>query len=145
MLLELNFTLVLFAISFLVFIYLLNLTLFKPVGEVIEERKNQIEGSYKKASEDAAEANKILEDYNSEIKLTRKEAMKIVEKSINLAQELRQEKILELISQVEKEKEEAISKIKQEENKSMTELEGKIKLLTDLITSKIIGKDLAKV
>ena len=51
MLLEINFTLILFAASFLVFIYLLNMTLYKPVGEVIESRKQLMDGEYTKAKE----------------------------------------------------------------------------------------------
>ena len=57
MLLEMNFTLVLFAVSFLIFIYLLNSALFKPVGKVIEERKNLIDGEYSKAKEFTQKAN----------------------------------------------------------------------------------------
>ena len=85
MLLEINFTLVLFAISFLVFIYLLNLTLYKPVGEIVEKRKKLIEDAYKDAKESTDEAQKKLEEYKNQMKSAKTDAQGIIQQIINAA------------------------------------------------------------
>lgn len=141
MLLELNFTLILFAVSFLVFIYLLNLTLYKPVGEIIEERKNLISGEYLKAKELSEEANKLLENYKHEIKSARLSAQNIIQEAIIQAQAARDKKITELVSVLIKEKETALIQIKEEETAAKKQLESKIKMLIDLITNKILGTE----
>lgn len=141
MLLEINFTLVLFALSFMVFIYLLNLTLFKPVGEVIEKRKSIVEGDLDKAKNLTTEANQNLEDYTNKIKKARFEAQSIIQEVVKQSEKTRNEKISSLVSTLTKEKEDALNKIKEEEKSTMNKLEGEIKILTDLIINQVIGKE----
>ena len=141
MLLEINFTAVFFAISFLIFIYFLNLTLFKPVGQVIEQRRNLIEGDIKKAKELTEKANSMLEDYKSQIKSARHQAQNIVQEGINQAQKSKQEKISALTVKLKNEKEEALKQIKKEQESVLKQLENQIKTLTDLITNKVIGTE----
>ncbi len=139
MLLELNFTLILFGASFLVFIYLLNLTLFKPVGKIIQKRKELIEGDYLEAKDFTEEATGLLESYTKQIKLARKEAQNIIQEAINQAQKSKQERINILLVSLNKEKEEALKQIKKEQEVALKQLEGQINLLTDLITNKVLG------
>ena len=139
MLLEINFTLVLFAITFLVFIYLLNLTLFKPVGKIIEKRKNLIDGDYSKAKEFTQKANEMLESYKREIKSARLSAQNIIQEAILQAQKQKQEKILVLMENLTKEKEAALKQLTEEKKEAMKKLEEKLNVLTELITNKIIG------
>lgn len=141
MLLEINFTLVLFALSFLIFIYLLNLTLYKPVGKVIEKRKSIVEGDLNKAKECADEANQSLEDYTNKIKKARFEAQNIIQEIVKQSEKTRSEKISALVSTLTKEKEDALNKIKEEEKSTMNKLEGEIKVLTDLIINQVLGKE----
>lgn len=141
MLLEINFTLVLFAASFLVFIYLLNLTLYKPVGEIIEKRKSIVEGDLNKAKECTDEANQSLEDYTNKIKKARFEAQSIIQEIVKQSEKTRSEKISALVSTLTKEKEDALKKIKEEEKSTMNKLEGEIKILTDLIINQVLGKE----
>ena len=139
MLLEINFTLVLFAISFLMFIYLLNLTLYKPVGKVIEARKTQIDGEYAKAKELTKTANELLEAYKSKIKTARHETQVIVNEAIKLGQKKRGEKISLLMDSLIKEKDIALKQMYEEKEAVMKQLQSQLKTLTDLITSKVLG------
>ena len=139
MLLEINFTLVLFAISFLVFIYLLNLTLYKPVGEVVELRKKLIDGEYTKAKELTHKANESLESYKNKIKTARHESHTIIQEAIKKAQKVKEEKVSRLLVSLNKEKEDSFKKIEEEKKIVMQKLEKEIKTLTDLIINKILG------
>ena len=141
MLLEINFTAVLFAVSFLIFIYLLNLTLYKPVGEIIEKRKNLIEGDYSNAKGLSKEANELLENYKNKIKSARLEAHKIIDETIQAGQKQKQGKISDLLLTLSKEKENALKKISEEEKTALKALEKEIKSLTNLITNKLLGTE----
>lgn len=141
MLLELNFTLVVFAFSFLVFVYLLNLTLYKPVGEVIEKRKELVEGDLNKASSSTKEASECIQNYQNQIKQAKLDSQNIIQESIKKTEKIKQEKISNLLSTLSKEKEDALKKIKEEEKNTMQKLEGEVKILTELITNQILGKE----
>ena len=139
MLLEINFTLILFAATFLVFIYLLNLTLYKPVGEIIESRKRLIDGEYAHAKELTQRANEILENYKIKIKSARHEAHTVIQNITNQAQKSKEEKISQLLVTLNKKKEESFREIQEEKKIVMQKLEKEIKVLTDLITNIILG------
>ena len=139
MLLEINFTLILFAVSFLVFIYFLNLTLYKPVGEIIESRKKLIDGEYAKGKELTKIANEMLESYKNKIKGARHESQTIVQEATKQAQKLKGEKVSQLLVTLNKEKEKSFKEIEEEKKVVMQKLEKEIKVLTDLITNKILG------
>lgn len=141
MLLEINFTLVLFAVSFLIFIYLLNLTLYKPVGGIIEKRKNLIDSEYKAAKELTENANNLLESYKNQIKTARHEAQNTIQGAINEAAKKKQEKISLLNVTLVKEKETAQKQIQEEQKVAMKQIESQIKTLTDLITKKVLGME----
>ncbi len=141
MLLELNFTLIVFAISFLIFVNLLNLTLFKPVGEVIDKRKGLVDNDLNKASSLALEAQENIQSYQSQIKQARIDSQNIVHEGVKQAEKFKQEKISALISTLVKDKEDAIKKLREEEKNVMAKLDTEIKSLTELITSQILGKE----
>ena len=139
MLLEINFTLVLFAVSFLVFIYLLNLTLYKPVGNIVEARKNLIDGEYVKGKELTQKADEMLETYKNKIKGARHESQNIIHEATKQAQKVKEEKVAQLSASLNKEKEDSFRKIEEEKKIVMQKLEKEMKMLTDLITNKILG------
>lgn len=141
MLLEINFTAVLFAVSFLIFIYLLNLTLYKPVGEIIEKRKNSIEGDYSNAKNLTEKAGNMLEAYKKEIKQARQESQCIIEEVIQAGQKKKEGTIITLLGTLNKEKENAIKQIQEEQKVAMKQIESQIKTLTDLITKKVLGME----
>ena len=140
MLLEINFTLVLFAVSFLIFIYLLNLTLYKPVGKIIEARKSFIDGDYTKAKGSTESANNLLEDYKKEIKQARQEAQNIINETIAKEQKVKEENISRLLDTLNKEKDQALKQIRLEKEEAMKKLQSQIKSLVDLITNKVLGR-----
>jgi F-type H+-transporting ATPase subunit b len=71
---DINATLPLVAIQFILLVVLLNLILYKPLLTVIEERKEYILTNLGKASEILSEANKLTTQYEQELTSVRKEA-----------------------------------------------------------------------
>jgi F-type H+-transporting ATPase subunit b len=71
---DINATLPLVAIQFLLLVILLNIILYNPLLTIIEERKEYILTNLGKASEILSEANKLTRQYEQELTSVRKEA-----------------------------------------------------------------------
>lgn len=71
---DINATLPLVAIQFLLLMIILNTILYNPLLTIIEERKEYILTNLGKASEILSEAKKLTTQYEQELNLVRKEA-----------------------------------------------------------------------
>jgi len=71
---DINATLPLVAIQFLLLMVILNVILYSPLLTIIEERKEYILSNLAKASEILAQANELTAQYEEELDTVRKEA-----------------------------------------------------------------------
>jgi len=78
---DINATLPLVAIQFLLLMILLNVILYNPLLTIIEERKEYILTNLSEASEVLAEANKLTTQYEQELEDVRKQAQLEITKS----------------------------------------------------------------
>jgi F-type H+-transporting ATPase subunit b len=90
---EVNATLVIFAFFFLVFIYLLNEIVLKPVGQTIERRKAIIQEDYDSARGYSGEGETVIRSYQERLHEARGEAQKIIHDSVASAQRKRDEEL----------------------------------------------------
>lgn len=86
---ELNATIVLFVLSFLLFIKLLDSLYLQPVGAVIEERKNRIDTDNSAAQELARQSAREVEKYEEKLVAIREEAQKVINEAVTAAQSKR--------------------------------------------------------
>jgi F-type H+-transporting ATPase subunit b len=85
---DINATLPLVAIQFILLAVLLNILLYSPLLTVIEERKEYILTNLGKASEILAEANKLTTQYEQELTSVRKEAQLEITNSQKIHKEI---------------------------------------------------------
>ena len=85
---DINATLPLVAIQFVLLAVILNIILFSPLLTIIEERKEYILTNLGKASEILAEANKLTTEYEQELASVRKEAQLEITNSQKIHQEI---------------------------------------------------------
>nr|YP_010517029.1 CF0 subunit II of ATP synthase [Haslea karadagensis]UXN44811.1 CF0 subunit II of ATP synthase [Haslea karadagensis]UXN44942.1 CF0 subunit II of ATP synthase [Haslea karadagensis]UXN45073.1 CF0 subunit II of ATP synthase [Haslea karadagensis] len=85
---DLNATLPLVAIQFILLTVILNVILYSPLLSIIEERKEYILNNLSKASEILAEANKLTEQYEQELNSVRKEAQLEITNSQKIHKEI---------------------------------------------------------
>ena len=85
---DLDATLPLIAIQFLLLMVLLNILLYNPLLTIIEERKEYILTNLGKASEILAEANKLTTQYEQELDSVRKEAQLEITNSQKIHKEI---------------------------------------------------------
>jgi F-type H+-transporting ATPase subunit b len=85
---DLDATLPLVAIQFLLLMVILNVILYNPLLTIIEERKEYILTNLSKASEILAEANKLTTQYEQELDSVRKEAQLEITNSQKIHKEI---------------------------------------------------------
>ena len=85
---DINATLPLVAIQFILLMVILNIILYSPLLTIIEERKEYILTNLSKASELLAEANKLTEQYEQELSNVRKEAQSEITNSQKIHKEI---------------------------------------------------------
>jgi F-type H+-transporting ATPase subunit b len=85
---DINATLPLVAIQFVLLTLILNAILYSPLLTVIEERKEYILGNLAKASEILAQANELTTQYEQELSNVRKEAQLEITNSQKIHKEI---------------------------------------------------------
>jgi len=85
---DINATLPLVAIQFLLLMVVLNVILYNPLLTVIEERKEYILTNLSEASNILAEANKLTTQYEQELEDVRKQAQLEITKSQRIHKEI---------------------------------------------------------
>lgn len=85
---DINLTLPLIAIQFILLTVVLNIVLYTPLLNVMEERKEYILTNLGKASELLSEANKLIQQYEQELTNVRKEAQLEIANSQKIHKEI---------------------------------------------------------
>jgi F-type H+-transporting ATPase subunit b len=85
---DINATLPLIAIQFILLVLLLNIILYKPLLTIIEERNEYILTNLGKASEILLEANSLTAQYETELSKIRKEAQLEITNSQKIHKEI---------------------------------------------------------
>ena len=85
---DINATLPLVAIQFVLLMVILNAILYSPLLTVIDERKEYILGNLAKASEILAKANELTTQYEQELSSVRKEAQLEITNSQKIHKEI---------------------------------------------------------
>ena len=85
---DLNATLPLVAIQFIILMFILNITLYNPLLTIIEERKEYILTNLSEASDILKNANKLTTEYEQELEDVRKQAQLEITKSQKIHKEI---------------------------------------------------------
>jgi F-type H+-transporting ATPase subunit b len=85
---DLNATLPLVAIQFVLLMFILNVTLYNPLLTIIEERKDYILTNLSKASDTLRKANELTTKYEQELEDVRKQAQLEITKSQKIHKEI---------------------------------------------------------
>jgi len=143
--LEIDGTIIIAMISFIVFGFIMNAVLYKPVIQIIEERKNYISSNFAAEKEAEEGAVEYTEKREEELEKSKKDSRKLLAEGTQRlknkqADEIKDFSVLQK-NRADAEKEQIINEAKQAE----TELSHSVSELADMITNKVIGKDRANV
>ena len=138
---DLNGTLVLQILNFIVLVLILAKYAYKPLLETMEERKRRIENDLVNAEQARAEATSMKAEYAAQLQEARKEAQAIIETAKQQAEAESQAQIKELRAQLVKEKELARQEIEREREKAMQQIRAEVVNLSVEVAAKLIGKE----
>jgi len=85
---DINATLPLVAIQFVLLMFILNVTLYNPLLTIIEERKDYVLTNLSKASDTLRKANELTTKYEQELEDVRKQAQLEITKSQKIHKEI---------------------------------------------------------
>lgn len=88
---EFNATFIVALISFIIFTFIMNIILYKPINDIVSKRKNYIDTNYDKAKDNSEKTKAILEDRKNQLAKARLGAKEDVDKKISLIKNQREE------------------------------------------------------
>ena len=139
---DLNSTLPIQIINFLILVALLRAVAYKPVVRMMEERKAKIAESIEKADADATAAEATLNEYKAQLAAARTKAQEIVDQAEKRAGEEREASIQATKREIEQMKKSAQEQMEQERAHAVEQLKGEVVTVALEAAGKIIQKNL---
>lgn len=119
---------------------ILRMFYFAPLGDAIQNRTSELEGTFKEAEDLRAEMTKLRSEYEQRLAATEASAREQIQAQIKEAQVLRDTLRSEAVQQAEEMKRKAIEEIEQEKQKILTDLRLHVVNLTLIATEKLVGQ-----
>ncbi|MBE7380755.1 MAG: F0F1 ATP synthase subunit B' [Leptolyngbya sp. SIO1E4] len=136
---DLNATLPLMAIQFLILAAVLNAIFYKPLGKAIDERDDYVRTSLVGAKERLAEAEKVAEQYEQELAESRRQAQAIVADAQAEAQQVASQQLAEAQQEAQALREEAQKELEAQKESAFQTLEGQVDELSRQMLDKLLS------
>ncbi|MEL7038024.1 MAG: F0F1 ATP synthase subunit B' [Cyanobacteria bacterium J06592_8] len=141
---DLDATLPLMAVQFLLLAVILNAIFYKPLGKAIDERAEYIRKNRLQAQERLAEVEKLTQQYEQELAVSRKQAQEVITTAQTEARKIASDKMAEALQEAQKLREQAAQEIEQEKQQALQSLEQQVESLSQQILEKLLGPELVR-
>ena len=138
---DLDATLPLVAIQFLILVLILNATFYKPLGTAIDQRNDYVRKNQLDAQERLAKAEQMAKQYEQELAAARKQSQTIVAEAQADAQKIAAEKMAEAQREAQAQREQASQEIEQQKQAAMVSLQQQVDGLSRQILEKLLGAE----
>lgn len=128
--------------NLIILLLLMKKFLFKPVNNILEKRKNEVDEMYKNASESEKTANELKNEYSVKLSKAKEEAEDIVKTASRKAVLKEEEIINEANLEASRIIERAKHQIDLEKSNAMAELREEVSDISVMIASKVLEKDI---
>jgi F-type H+-transporting ATPase subunit b len=135
---DIDATLPLMAIQFLILAAVLNALFYKPLGKAIDDRAGYVQGQLSSSKSQKEEALALAQKYEQELKDVRKESQEIIAQAQAEAQKIVSEQVQEAQQQVIAQRQKASEEIEAERAQALTSLEQQVEALSSQIVSKFV-------
>lgn len=136
---DLDATLPLMAVQFLILTVVLDAIFYKPVGKAIDDRDGYIRTNRAEAEERLAKAEKLAEQYERDLADTRRQAQAVIAEAQAEAQKQAAETIAAAQAEAQAKQEETQKALDQERQAAMSSLEQQVDSLSQQILDKVLG------
>jgi F-type H+-transporting ATPase subunit b len=139
---NLNMTLLIQAVNFLILIVLLHRFLYKPLTQFLATRADGIKRSLEEAKAAREAAAKAQQEYEARIAATRREAAALRESAVREVEDERQRLLKASRDEAARLLTEAKAQIEQEVKRAKVELRGEVVALSLGVAERLIGRNL---
>lgn len=136
---DIDATLPLMAIQFLILVALLNILFYKPIGKAIDDRNNYIRNNQTEAQERLSKAENLAKQYEQELADTRRQAQAVIAEAEADAQKIAAQKLAEAQQEAQAQREQAQHELDQQKQEAMHMLEQQVDALSRQILEKLLG------
>jgi F-type H+-transporting ATPase subunit b len=139
---NLDITLVIQMINFLILLFVLNLILFRPIRKIIKERNQIVETFNSDIASLTGEAQASMEEFEEKILETKKEGVGRVQSMKDEGEQAEVELIATTTQEVQARIEEARKKVASDIQDARTELQKQVQTFSVAVTEKILGRSI---
>ncbi|WP_276875003.1 F0F1 ATP synthase subunit B [Dialister micraerophilus] len=139
---ELNGTLLIQILNFIILVAILGHFAYKPIIKVLDARKQRIQNDLDSAAASKADAAKLKDSYEEQLRNAQAKAQEIVTQAVKEAKVKAEEQIEAAHIAIEQEKENATKQIERERKDALDDLKAQVAVLSCDIAAKIISKNM---
>jgi len=136
---DLDATLPLMAVQFVILTVILNAVFYKPLGKAIDERDDYVRSNRVEAKERLAKAERLAQQYEQELAETRRKAQSIIAEAQQAAQAAAAQSIAEAQQEVQSKREQVQRELDAQKQAALNELQQQVSELSDRILDKLLG------
>ncbi|MBC7973208.1 MAG: F0F1 ATP synthase subunit B' [Verrucomicrobia bacterium] len=136
---DLDATLPLMALQFMVLVAVLNATFYKPLGKALDDRDSYIRTNQAEAKERLMKAETLAKQYEQEAANVRRQSLAIIAAAEADAQKIASQKVAEAQQQAQVQREQAQKELDLEKQDAMRSLEQQVDALSRQILDKLLA------
>ncbi|PKM82207.1 MAG: ATP synthase F0 subunit B [Firmicutes bacterium HGW-Firmicutes-14] len=129
-------------VNFLILLFILKKLAYKPILNMLDERKKSIEDAINNAETAKTEAEKLRKDYEARLAEAKQEAQDIIAKATKLGEEMKNEIVTKAQNEASKAIQKAQEEITREKDQAIAALRDEVAILAVMAAGKIIGKSI---
>ena len=141
---DIDATLPLMALQFLLLVEILNVVFYKPLGKALDDRAQYIRNQIGQAQERKEKASAIALQYEQELKDVRRQSQGIIATAQAEAEKLVAAEVQKAQQEVQEKKEAAATKMAADKAQALASLEQQVDDLSHQIIAKLLGPELVK-
>ena len=140
---DIDATLPLMAVQFVILALILDAVLYKPLGRAIDERADYIRSRQMGSQEQVAKVERLTQEYEDALASARREAQGIVAEAQAEAQAVASKALTEAQQQAQAEREAARGEIDRQKQAAAASLDAQVDVLSRQIVKKLLGFELS--
>lgn len=134
------FWIIVSALNFIVFFYLIWRLVLVPIGRMLEERRENIEQGLKDADAARRDREAAADQRQAVLAEARREAGEIVARGQRMADEAREQGLAETQAEIERMRQRAVSEIDAERQRALADVRSQVADLALLAAGKVVGE-----
>ncbi|OIP77312.1 MAG: F0F1 ATP synthase subunit B' [Oscillatoriales cyanobacterium CG2_30_44_21] len=136
---DINATLPIMAVQFVVFVALLNVIFFKPLTKAIDDRDDYVRERIIGSKERLEKVELVIKEYEQELSAARKATQNILTTAQSEANKVRNERISAAIAEAQAKVASAKAEIEQQKQDATASLDAEVESLSRQVLEKLLG------